>query len=104
MKTDSIEIFQTIRATLQPYAALDFSNRINSDEAYDLWSDKNFKSGTQTVTERFFAAVEIKADGVQFRCGDNHNKTITELDDKDLLGIEDVLSATYKQFKEEEWV
>ena len=104
MKTDSIEIFQTIRAALQPYAALDFSNRINSDDAYDLWSDKNFKSGAQSITERFFASVAIQDGGVIFHCAEAEESKIDELDDKAMLNIEDQLSATYKKFKEEEWV
>ena len=103
MKTDFIEIFQTIRAALQPYAALDFSNRINSDEAYDLWSDKNFKSESESVTERFFAAVEITGNGVSFRCGTDE-QLIEQLDTTYMAKIEDQLSATYKMFKEEEWV
>ena len=103
MKTDFIEIFQTIRAVLQPYAALDFSNRTNSDEAYDLWSDKNFKSESESVSERFFAAVEITADGVRFRCGEDE-QLIKELDTPAMTKIEDELSVTYKMFKEKEWV
>jgi len=104
MKTDAIEIFQTIRAALQPYAALDFSNRINSDDAYDLWSDKNFKSASESVTERFFAAVQIEGDDVVFKCSTAPDQNISELDDAAMLKIEDQLSLTYKTFKEEEWV
>ena len=104
MKTDAIEIFQTIRAALQPYAALDFSNRINSDDAYDLWSDKNFKSASESVTERFFAAVQIEGDDVVFKCGTAPDQTISELDDAAMLKVEDQLSLTCKTFKEEEWV
>lgn len=107
MKTDLIEIFQTIRAELQPYAALDFTNRVNSEEEYDLWSEKNIKE--QDITERFFASVKIEADYVCFRysalTGDDQlQKKITELDEVMMMKIDEELSATYKTFKESEWI
>ncbi len=107
MKTDLIEIFQTIRAALHPYAALGFANRINSEETYDLWSEKNIKA--QNITERFFAAVKIEAQQVSFSystlSGDEVIKEeVSQLDDVSMKKIEDDLSATYKVFKEHEWV
>jgi hypothetical protein len=107
MKTDFIEIFQTIRAELQPYAALGFTNRINSDQAYDLWSEKNIKE--EGITERFFASIKIESDHVCFRystlTGDAELKEmITQLDDVLKLKIDTELSATYKVFKEQMWV
>jgi hypothetical protein len=107
MKTDFIEIFQTIRAELQPYAALGFTNRINSEEEYDLWSEKNIKA--DNVTERFFASIKIEADHVCFRystlTGDGElQERIAKLDDVLKMKIDDILSATYKTFKEAEWV
>jgi hypothetical protein len=107
MKTDLIEIFQTIRAELQPYAALNFTNRINSEEVYDLWSEKNIKS--EGITERFFAEVKIEAGHVTFRysslTGDSQlQNEVSQLDDLAMKKIEDELSATYKVFKEQEWV
>ncbi|MDB5021376.1 MAG: hypothetical protein JWQ28_2503 [Pedobacter sp.] len=107
MKTDLIEIFQTIRAELQPYAALSFNNRINSEEAYDLWSEKNIKD--EGITERFFAEVKIESDHVVFRysslTGDGEQQDeIRQLDDVTMKKLDDELSATYKVFKEQEWV
>ena len=107
MKTDLIEIFQTIRAELQPYAALGFTNRMNSEQEYDLWSEKNIKE--DNITERFFASVIIKADYLSFRystlTGDDVlEEKITQLDDVLKMKIDDILSATYKTFKESEWV
>lgn len=107
MKTDLIEIFQTIRAELQPYAALGFTNRINSEEEYDLWSEKNIKA--EHVTERFFASIKIDSDYVCFRYStstgeDELQEPITKLDDVLKMKIDDILSATYKVFKEAEWV
>jgi hypothetical protein len=107
MKTDLIEIFQTIRAELQPYATLEFANRINSEEVYDLWSEKNIKP--DGVTERFFAEVKIASDRVLFRysalTGDTQlEEEVRQLDDLMMKKIQDKLSATYKVFKEQEWV
>lgn len=107
MKTDLIEIFQTIRAELQPYAALNFTNRVNSEDVYDLWSEKNIKA--QGITERFFAEVKIESDHVLFRVssltGDSqHEQEIRELDDVALQKLQDELSASYKAFIEQEWV
>lgn len=107
MKTDFIEIFQTIRAELQPYAALGFTNRVNSEEEYDLWSEKNIKE--DNITERFFASIKIESDHVCFRysalTGDGElQERITKLDDVLKMKIDDILSATYKTFKETEWV
>jgi hypothetical protein len=107
MKTDLIEIFQTIRAELQPYATLDFSNRTNSEEIYDLWSEKNIKA--EGITERFFAEVKIASDHVVFRysslTGDSQlQKEVRQLDELTMKKLADELSATYKVFKEQEWV
>ena len=66
MKTDLIEIFQTIRAALQPYATLGFNNRTNSEEKYDLWSELTVESESDKRTETFFVSVEIENDQVTF--------------------------------------
>jgi hypothetical protein len=107
MKTDLIEIFQTIRAELQPFAALGFTNRINSEEAYDLWSEKNIKE--ENVTERFFAEVKIEGSQVVFRYADEDAEgkgqiEVAELDDLQLSKIQDQLAITHTAFKEQEWV
>ena len=63
MKTDLIEIFQTIRAAMQPYEALGFTARINSDTAYDLWSEKNVTLLGKNRNEIYFAGLKmLKAD------------------------------------------
>lgn len=107
MKTDLIEIFQTIRAELQPFAALGFTNRLNSEEGYDLWSEKNIKE--EGVTERFFAEVKIEGGQVVFRFADESAAgkgeiIVTELDDLQLSKIQDELAITHTTFKEQEWV
>lgn len=110
MKTDLIEIFQTIRATLQPYATLGFNNRINSEEKYDLWSDLNISAGGENRNETFFLNLEIKDDHVEFDLLPDHSPQrerpmiIKELDDLTLNLIEDKVAAGYKIFKEQEWV
>jgi hypothetical protein len=110
MKTDLIEIFQTVRAALQPYAALGFNNRTNSEEKYDLWSEKNLETDGEKRTETFFVSVEIKDDAVTLDLLPedlpHHERTmvIKELDDLTLNLIEDKVAAGYKIFKEQEWI
>jgi len=109
MKKDAVEIFQTIRAVLQPYATLGFFNRINSDSEYDLWSDKNITVNDQQRKETFFAAVKIINEAVFFNCYDVEDrpfmeKDISELDEPILDQLEDQLSITYRIFVEKEWI
>lgn len=110
MKTDLIEIFQTIRAALQPYATLGFNNRTNSEEKYDLWSELTVESEGQKRTETFFVAVEIENDQVTFTLLPDglpeHERpmVLKELDELTLNLIEDKVAAGYKIFKEKEWV
>jgi hypothetical protein len=109
MKKDAVEIFQTIRATLQPYATLGFLNRINSDVEYDLWSEKNITVNSEQLTETFFAAVKIQNEVVIFYWhskADNRpeQKEVLELDESTLDQLEDQLSITYKTFIEQEWI
>ncbi|SOD14388.1 hypothetical protein [Pedobacter xixiisoli] len=64
MKTDLIEIFQTIRASMQPYETLGFNSRINSDKDYDLWSDKNVVLLGKKRNEIYFAGLKIMKSSV----------------------------------------
>ncbi|HEY0177225.1 MAG TPA: hypothetical protein VGC08_12655 [Pedobacter sp.] len=110
MKTDLIEIFQTIRAALQPYTTLGFTNRTNSEEKYDLWSEKNIQVDKEQRTETFFASLYIEDDYVALELLPEglpqHERTmiIKELDDIAMNLIEDKVAAGYKIFKEQEWV
>lgn len=110
MKTDLIEIFQTIRAALQPYATLGFNNRVNSEEEYDLWSEKNLEVEGAQRTETFFASLKIEDDQVALELLPEdlpvHERTmvIKELDDIAMNLIEDKVAAGYKIFKEKEWI
>ncbi len=125
MKTDLIEIFQTIRASLQPYAALGFDNRTNSETVYDLWSNKNVEIAGKARHEVFFASVSIEKKSVivkifpedqqsEFDRVKDSNITkllkavagakVNELDDLLLTQIEDAVAAAYKIYKEEGWV
>jgi hypothetical protein len=59
MKTDLIEIFQSIRASMQPYAAKGFSVKTNTENEYDLWSEKNVVFAGKKRNEVHFATVKI---------------------------------------------
>lgn len=64
MKTDLIEIFQTVRAAMQPYETFGFNSRINSDTEYDLWSDKNVTLMGKQRNEIYFAGLKIMKSSV----------------------------------------
>ncbi|RZM22519.1 MAG: DUF1801 domain-containing protein [Pedobacter sp.] len=125
MKTDFVEIFQTIRASLQPYATLGFSNRTNSETDYDLWSDKNVVIEGKQRHEVFFASVSIKKGHVGFYFMPVYSEPdmkdmfdanllkllkgkscfhIKKLDDLLLSQIEGALAEGFKLYKEKGWV
>ncbi|TDQ11976.1 hypothetical protein [Pedobacter metabolipauper] len=125
MKTDLVEIFQTIRASLQPYATLGFSNRTNSETNYDLWSDKNVVIEDRQVHEVFFASVVIEDGYVAFNLMGVNGTTdlngsvgadllkllkdrscfeIKELDDLLMAQIDEALAVGYKIYKESGWI
>lgn len=125
MKTDFIEIFQTIRAVLQPYATLGFNNRINSETNYDLWSDMEVVAFGKKRNEMYFAAVTIRKDYVGFYYMPVYAEPemkkifdpallkllkgkscfhIKKLDESLLAHIEDALAEGYRLYKEKGWV
>lgn len=125
MKTDLIEIFQTIRAVLQPYASLGFNNRVNSETAYDLWSDRSIIIEGIEKNELQFASVVIHEDYVGFYFMPVYavpemrevfdpamlkllkGETcfhIKQLDDLLLDHIENALAEGYRLYKAKGWV
>jgi hypothetical protein len=125
MKTDLIEIFQTIRASMQPYATLGFDNRINSETVYDLWSNKNVEIDGSSRYEVFFTSVAIKDDDVAVHIFPQYQQSlmkevsspalsdlqsdegffkIDKLDDQLLAQIEEAIAAAYKIYKDKGWV
>ncbi|MEJ2880842.1 hypothetical protein [Pedobacter sp. GR22-6] len=125
MKTDLIEIFQTIRAVMQPYTVQGFINRENSETLYDLWSERHVLVEGKERTEICFASLEIGKDQVlldfmpvsgdeeigevfdpallDLRKGDS-SFHIKELDEKLLLHIENALANGFRIYKEKAWV
>lgn len=125
MKTDLIEIFQTIRAEMQPYAATGFEARANSDTAYDLWSEKDVIIENRKRTEVYFAGIVIRKGYVGFYYMPVYAEPdmkaifhpsllkllkgkscfhIKKLDDLLLKQISDALAAGFKLYKQREWV
>lgn len=124
-KTDFVEIFQTIRASLQPYAVMGFDNRVNSETTYDLWSNKNVVIGGRKKDEVFFASVVIQKSYVGFYFMPVYAEPdmkqvfdedllkllkgkscfhIKKLDELLLSHIEDALAEGFKIYKEKDWV
>ena len=101
MKTDLVEIFQTIRAEMQPYATMGFNARVNSDVAYDLWKEPGFVDGKE-IKEKHFSSVAIKDSHVAFDF--ETNTQITELDEALLQQISNALAAGFKVYKQNGWI
>lgn len=125
MKTDLVEIFQTIRAVMQPYSAQGFEVRKNSETAFDLWSNKNVIINGSKKTEVHFAEVRINKGYVAlyfmpvYVDADLkkvfHNDLLSllkgkscfhfkKLDDTLLKHIEQALQAGYILYRQQEWV
>ncbi|KQR67569.1 hypothetical protein [Pedobacter sp. Leaf176] len=120
MKTDLVEIFQTIRASLQPYAARGYTVHENSETGYDLYSEKNVEISGEKITERFFCGIYINGDKVEVKLNtsdfesEKQNLTafdegkaglkITELSDDKLKETETLIEIIHTNFKEKEWI
>ncbi|WP_426329588.1 hypothetical protein [Pedobacter sp. R-06] len=120
MKTDLVEIFQTIRAGIQPYATRGYTVHENSENGYDLYSEKNIELNGEKVTERFFSGVYINGDAVEVKINTdefsttNHNLSdfgenkaglkISALDDSKLKEVETLVEIIHTNFKEKEWI
>jgi len=126
MKTDFVEIFQTIRANLQPYTANGFTARVNSETVYELWSEKLFDANGEKIEVAPFASVEIEENAVKFcllsmseeidfnkilhpdllsHSIDNGSCfSITKLDEKLLEQIINALGLNFTNFKQKGWV
>ncbi len=120
MKTDLVEIFQTIRAGIQPYATRGYTVHENSETGYDLYSEKNMELNGEKVTERFFAGVYINGNEVEVKVNTSEFSTtnqqltsfgentaglkIAQLDDTKLKEVETLVEIIHTNFKEKEWI
>lgn len=120
MKTDLVEIFQTIRAGVQPYATRGYTVHENSETGYDLYSEKNIETADGKITERFFIGVYINGDVVQVKLNAEDFTTSTEelktfgeerigyeisaLNDEKLKEIQTFIEIINTNFKEKEWI
>ncbi|KLT64175.1 hypothetical protein [Pedobacter sp. BMA] len=120
MKTDLTEIFQTIRAGLQPYASRGYTVHENSESGYDLYSEKNVEENGKTSTERFFAGIYISGDQVELKINSTAfsagNEALIEfspeqsglktntLDDSKRKEVETLVEIAHSKFKEKEWI
>lgn len=120
MKTDLVEIFQTIRASLQPYATRGYTVHEDSETGYDLYSEKNVEINGEKVTERFFCGIYINGSEVEVKLNitgfesTNQDLTefgegkaglkITQLSDDKLKETETLIEIIHTNFKEKEWI
>lgn len=125
MKTDLVEIFQTIRAQLQPYAVEGFKNKINSETEYNLCTENQSALADYKLSEIYFFGIKIKADYVVLfftpifnkkeielifnpnllkLLKENNNFHITQLDDLLLEQVSSALKASFLLYKNKGWV
>ncbi|MBO9675589.1 MAG: hypothetical protein J7577_19225 [Sphingobacteriaceae bacterium] len=120
MKTDLVEIFQTIRAGIQPYATRGYTVHENSETGYDLYSEKNIELNGKKITERFFTGVYINGNEVEVKVNTEEFSTksqqlspfgentaglkIVQLDDAKLKEVETLVEIIHTHFKEKEWI
>lgn len=125
MKTDFIEIFQTIRAEMQPYTVEGFKNTTDSDSAYHLATEEHVVQPEQNKDEVYFFGLEINADHVALCFNpiyttqeinslfgadllnlivENNCFRIEKLDDLLLEQISNALAASFKYYKQKGWV
>jgi len=125
MKTDLVEIFQTIRAEMQPYATEGFDARVNTDTVYDLWSEKTVEVEGRKKNGVYFAGVTIRKNYVGFYYmpvyAEADIKTvfhptllkllkgkacfhIKQLDGELVQQIANALTIGFKLYKQNEWV
>ncbi|RZJ79861.1 MAG: hypothetical protein EOO47_09460 [Flavobacterium sp.] len=124
MKTDFVEIFQTVRAEMQPYAVQGLNAEVNSETSYQLSTAKALATSDDKKEEIFFSGVEIKKDHVLVKFADIKNDQdtlifqselvkllqdksslkVTELDDLLVEKISVALATTFTYFKQNEWV
>lgn len=120
MKTDLVEIFQTIRADLQPYASRGYTVHENSETGYDLYSEKNIDIAGEKVTERFFVGVYINGENVELKVNaanfesENQNLSdfgnnksglkLSELSHEQHKDVGNLVEIIHTNFKENEWI
>jgi hypothetical protein len=120
MKTDLVEIFQTIRAGIQPYASRGYTVHKNSEKEYDLFSEKNILVEGEKSTERFFVGIYIEADKVDVRLNTVDLKTsnqnllsfgkhqngfsLVDLDSEKLKEVLLFVEIIHTHFKEKKWI
>ncbi|WP_316803354.1 hypothetical protein [Pedobacter nototheniae] len=120
MKTDLVEIFQTIRAGVQPYATRGYTVHENSETGYDLYSEKNIETPEGKTTERFFMGIYINGNDVVVKVNttdfepSNHDLAdlgkdlkglkIETLDNSKLKEVQTLIEIIHTHFKEKEWI
>ena len=125
IKTDLIEIFQTIRAQMQPYTVEGFKNKINTDSAYHLCTEQQVVINELVKNKVYFFGLEVKENyvGLYFRpvytakemdivfspdlvkqLKENDCFHITKLDDLLLEQISNALMLGFKLYKKKGWV
>lgn len=120
MKTDLVEIFQTLKASLYSYQTRGYTVHKDSDTAYELFSEKNREDNGEKVDEFFFTGVYIEGGKVKLKFNatnfkptehdvvafDEHTMgfEIANLDERKCKEIISFIEIVHTQFKKNEWV
>ena len=124
MKTDLVEIFQSIRAVMQPYASVGFETSINSENTYELYTSQEILIANKKQ-KLYFSGVKIEKMYVAFYfmplqtepnlkkilhpnlmnlLNENYCFHLQELDDKLLNHISQALDAGFTHYKQNQWM
>ncbi len=124
MKTDVIEIFQSIRSVLQPYDAVGFETSINSANAYELYTTKEILVNNKKQ-KVYFCGVKICNGNVEFYLKpiflnpeiknilhpdlmkllkENSLFYVNMIDEQLLNHISQALDVGFTYYKQQEWV
>ncbi|KQB99027.1 hypothetical protein [Pedobacter sp. Hv1] len=125
MKTDFVEIFQTIRAGLQPYTANGFTALVNSETNYELWSERKVSFEGRKEAPMYFTSVKILKGYVGFYLMSLYIEpelkamlhpdllkllkgkscfNIKRMDDTLMAQIDEALAVTFTFYKQKGWV
>ncbi|MBC7418440.1 MAG: hypothetical protein H7325_09820 [Pedobacter sp.] len=120
MKTDLVEIFQTLKASLYSYQTRGYSVHRDSDTAYELYSEKNRMFNGKEITEFFFSGLYVEDGKVMLKFNatdfkptdqdlvvfDDHTRgfVLANLDKKKQQDIATFVEIVHAHFKKNKWV
>ncbi|MGY3054117.1 hypothetical protein ACVWYG_002320 [Pedobacter sp. UYEF25] len=120
MKTDPVEIFQTLKASLYSYQTRGYTVHEDSDRVYELYSEKNRIADNKKITEFFFTGLYVEREDVVLKFNasefnasehglivfDGHTSgfKLEYLDNERKQKITAFIEILHAHFKKKQWV